>query len=216
MADNPNQTQTAPSNSILDRILGRMPSDPEFDKRMTMAKAKMQQEMPNEMANASIEPTGFFGGMKDALVKKAIGGTPVATTGPFGGITYNQEQLAGMSQNELEDTLAHELTHVGQYSQQNPGGKPTLSFGHGMMNVLHNVMPKRDEGLPQATKSFYSSRGYDPAYRGSAVEMEAYQKEDERKMNRGDILRPGEDIFLPSSKKTKFNTAPTQLPPGVR
>jgi len=212
MSDNPNQSTTAPSNSILDRILGRTPSDPEFDRRMTLAKSRMQQEMPNEMANSSIEPTGFFGGLKDFLVKKAIGGVPVATTSPFGNITYNKEQLAGMSQNELEDTLAHELTHVGQYSQQvaNPGDKPTLSTGHGIMNVIKNIIPQ-DEGLPAETKHFYSSHGYDPSYRGSSAEMEAYQKEDQRKMSRGDILRPGDDIFLPSSKKTKFNVSPSPI-----
>jgi len=198
---------TSPSATILERIFGRTPSDPEFDKRMSAAKAKMQTEMPNEMSAASIEPTGFFGGMKDALVKKAIGGTPVATTGPFGGITYNKELLAGMSQPELEDTLAHELTHVKQYS----GGQPQISTGRGLMNVMNNIMPKQDEGLPQETKNFYSSRGYDPSYRGSSNEMEAYQAEDQRRMSRGDIMRPGEDIQLFSPKKKAINTAPSSV-----
>lgn len=91
--------------------------DPEFDARMNLAKDRMRKEMPNEMSYASIEPTGPFGRIKDKLVQKAIGGVPVATAGPFGGITYNKEILKGMSQNEIEDTLAHELTHVGQYQK---------------------------------------------------------------------------------------------------
>lgn len=202
MAD---KADTNPSQTILDRILGRQPSDPEFDRRMELAKAKMQQEMPTEMSAASIEPTGMFGSMKDALVKRVIGGAPVATTGPFGGITYNPELLRAMNQNELEDTLAHELTHVGQYS----GGQPNISMGRGIMNTISNLLPHKDEGLPEETKRFYSSHGYDPSYRGSSVEMEAYQKEDQRKAQRGEGM-PGDDIYLPSNKKTKFSVNPSQ------
>lgn len=191
-----------PSPSLLQRMGLSAAPDPEFDARMNIAQNKMRQEMPNEMNLASIKPTGFFGGMKDALVAKAIGGTPVATTNPFGGISYNKDILKAMSQNEMEDTLAHELTHVGQFAKPGVNGAPpTLSMGRGIMNTLKQMMPQRDEGLPQATKSFYSSRGYDPSYRGSSVEMEAYNTEDKRRTARGDIHRPGEDIQLFSPKK---------------
>ena len=199
---------SAPSQSILQRMGLVDTPNPEFDNRMALAQSKMRQEMPNEMANANIQPTGLFGGLKDKLVAKVIGGTPVATTGPFGGITYNKDLLSKMDQNELEDTLAHELTHVGQYSS-GPPGQQTLSFGHGIMNTLKGMLPKQDEGLPIETQKFYSSRGYDPSYRGSVNEMQAYGKEDQRRMDRGDIMRPGEDIQLFSPKPKKINTGPS-------
>ena len=200
-----------PSPSLMQRLGLASTPDPEFDARMTLAQNKMRQEMPNEMANASIKPTGLLGGLKDKLVAKMIGGAPVATTSPFGNITYNKDILKSMPQNEMEDTLAHELTHVKQFSEPGVNGAPpTLSTGHGIMNVLKQMIPRQDEGLPQETKSFYSSRGYDPGYRGSSVEMEAYQKEDERKNARGDILRPGEDIQLfPPRKPKGINTSPS-------
>lgn len=168
--------------------------------------------MPNEMANASIGPTGLLGGIKDKLFSKISGGVPVATTGPFGGITYNEGLMSQLPQNELEDTLAHELTHVGQLSKPGVNGAPpTLGIGTGIMNVLKgitNLAPTATrEGLPQATKSFYSQRGYDPDYRGKISEMEAFQKEDQRRTARGDILRPGEDIQLFPPRKG-INTAP--------
>lgn len=189
------QSQSA---ALIERIFGRAPSDPAFDKRMQLAKSKMQQEMPNEMAGTSIEPTGLFGSLKDKLVAKVIGGTPVATTSPFHSITYNQDQLSGMSQNELEDTLAHELTHVGQYNRQ-PMWK----------NLVQSVLPTQDEGLPEETKKSLVSQGWDPAYRGRAAEMEAYGTEQQRQLNRGQGF-PGYDINLRSDKKKVINTAPSK------
>ena len=184
------------SAALIERIFGRAPSDPAFDKRMELAKSKMQQEMPNEMTGTSIEPTGLFGSLKDKLVAKVIGGTPVATTSPFHGITYNQDQLSGMSQNELEDTLAHELTHVGQYNRQ-PMWK----------NIAQSILPQADEGLPAATEKSLRMQGWDPAYRGRSTEMEAYGTEQQRQLNRQQGF-PGYDINLPSTKK-KVDTSPT-------
>lgn len=190
-------TNTAPSNSILDRIMGRTPSDPAFDARMNLAKSAMQREMPNEMQGTTIEPTGLFGRMKDALVSKVIGGTPVATTSPFRGITYNPDSLKTMNQNELEDTLAHELTHVGQYARQ-PLWK----------NLVDSVLPSKNEGLPEETAKSLRMQGWDPAYRGRAAEMEAYGAEQQRQLNtqRG---FPGYDIQLRSPKKSGVNTGPS-------
>ncbi len=191
----------SPSAILLEKIFGRAPSDPAFDKRMALAQSKMQQEMPNEMSGTSIEPTGMFGRMKDSLVSKVIGGQPVATTSPFRSITYNPASLQAMDQNELEDTLAHELTHVGQYARQ-PLWK----------NLMDAALPVKDEGLPEETAKALRMSGYsDPAaYRGRSAEMEAYGAEQQRKLNsqRG---FPGEDIQLfPAKKKTGINTGPSQ------
>ena len=201
-------TNTAPSNPIIDRILGRTPSDPEFDKRMLAAKQKMQLEMPSEMAAADIQPTGMFGSLKDALVKRMIGGVPVATTGPFGGITYNKELLSAMPQNELEDTLAHELTHVGQYS----GGQPSISTGHGIMNVIKGMIPQRDEGLPEETKKAFRMQGYDPSYRGKSTEMEAYGTEQQRQLKRGQGFPEDIQLRKPYKKPNSvISTGPSKV-----
>lgn len=197
MPQNQKKSLVNPSPSLMQRLGLVSTPDPEFDQRMNLAQERMRKEMPTEMAGASIKPTGLFGGLKDKLVQKAIGGIPVATTGPFGGITYNKDLLKEMSQNEMEDTLAHELTHAGQY-QKTPI----------MQRLLQSIMPQRDEGLPEETKKSYRMQGYDPAYRGKSVEMEAYQTETERKIKRGEGF-PGYDINLPSNNKKRLNTGPS-------
>lgn len=196
----PNQLVN-PSPSLMERLLGMVtPSapqaDPEFDKRMALAQQNMQKEMPNEMAGTSIQPTGMFGRMKDNLVAKVIGGVPVATTSPFHSITYNPEIAKGMSQNELEDTLAHELTHVGQYNKQ-PMWK----------NLVQSVLPQPNEGLPAETAKSYSMQGWDPSYRGKSTEMEAYQAESNRAAARGE--GSPYDIFLRPAKNKVMNTGPS-------
>lgn len=194
----PKKPLASPSPSLLQRLGVTSIPDPEFDARMNLAKDKMRQEMPNEMAQSSINPTGPFGRVMHGLVQKAIGGVPVATTGPFGGISYNPEVMKGMSQNEIEATLAHELTHVGQYKKT-----PV------MQRLLQSIMPQQEEGLPEETKKSYRMQGYDPAYRGKSTEMEAYQTETNRKVKRGEGF-PGYDIQLfPPRKNTNVNTNPT-------
>lgn len=205
---------SAPSPTLLQRMGLQDTPDPEFDKRMGLAQSKMRQEMPNEMANANIQPTGLFTGLTNRLKGQSAGGNVVATTGPFGGISYSKDLLSKMSQNELEDTLAHELTHVGQYSAPGVnGGPPTLSLSHGLMNFAKALLPggtATSEGLPKETMSNYSQHGWNPDYRGSSAEMEAYGKEDARRNARGDILRPGDDIQLFSPRKSGINTGPSK------
>lgn len=192
----------SPSPSIIDRILGRTPSDPAFDARMNLAKQKMQQEMPNEMANTSIEPIGPIGRMGYGILNKVIGAAPVATTSRFGGITYDPTQAKDMNQNELEDTLAHELTHVKQIRDIPLWKRLSEAF-----------LPSPDEGLPEESKKALRMSGWDPAYRGKSSEMEAYQTEDQRRMKRGDIMRPGEDIQLFSNRKKQsgIKTGPSKV-----
>jgi hypothetical protein len=168
-----------------------------LDKRIALAKQKMQTEMPNEMAASSIKPTGLLGSMTDKLVQRMIGGTPAATTNPLGGIRYNPDQIKGLSQNELEDVFAHELTHVGQYQK--------------MPFLKRFITPDSDEGLPEATKKAYRMQGFDPAYRGKSTEMEAYQTEAQRKAKRGEGF-PGYDIQLFPPKKPGINTGPSFKP----
>lgn len=188
MADNKNKT--APTQSLMDKLLGRQPADPEFDRRLELAKQAMQREMPNEMAQANIKPVGIIGGMVNRLLP--AGGNPVATTNPLGSITYNPTLLKQLSQPEMEDVLAHELTHVKQYMD-----KPLVS------RLLSSVLPQRDEGLPEETVKSLRMQGWEnPAeYRGKSYEMEAYDAEAQRKLRTG-RGEPGYDIQLFPAKKT--------------
>ena len=189
------KTVTQPSQSILDRILGSNESDPELDKKIALARQNLTRDMPNEMKAANIQPTGILGRMKDRLVTAVTGGTPNATTDPFGNITYNPKLLSPMSQPEIEDILAHELTHVGQYQRQ-PMWK----------NLVGSVLPERNEGLPAETAKAFRMEGWsDPEkYRGRASEMEAFSTEQQRQLARGQGF-PGYDIQLFADKNKKNN-----------
>lgn len=195
MADTSN---TSPSQTILERIFGRTPSDPEFDKRMELAKQKMQTEMPNEMNNTDIEPIGPLGRLGYGIIGKVLGSTPIAKTGRFGGISYDPRQMENMDQNDIEDTLTHELTHVKQLRDMPLQQK-----------LMESVMPLQDEGLPAETEKSLRDQGWNTSYRGKANEMEAYDAEDQRKL-RTQRGFPGQDINLPSSKKTRVNVSPSK------
>ena len=204
MPDNSKSLDTSPSNSIIDRILGRTPSDPEFDKRMALAKQVMTQEMPSEMTAANIQPMGMFGKISGRLSQVIKGNEPNAVTGPSGGISYNPSTMSKMSQNDIEDVLAHELTHVGQFQKMGPIQRYLTPVVEGTKSLLGM---ERDL-VPQASLDAYRKMGWDPNYRGYIPEVEAFQTENERKMKRGEGS-PGYDIQLPSPRKQQINTGPS-------
>lgn len=85
---------------------------PSVEAQMAAAKLRLQREMPKEMAATSISPMGGLG--------QALSGGAEAITNPLtGSIYYNPVRMGGQSQHQVEDTLAHELTHTRQ-SQQEP------------------------------------------------------------------------------------------------
>jgi hypothetical protein len=159
---------------------------------MNLAQEKMRQEYPKEMKTATIKPTGLVGRLADKFVQKVIGGAPVATANPFGGIRYNPELASSLPQDELEDMLAHELTHVRQY-QDMPLGK----------RILSSILPQKDEGLPAETAKSFRMQGYDPIYRGKSTEMEAYGAEQQRQLQRG-ASNPYDIYLPPESLRKKF------------
>jgi hypothetical protein len=131
------------------------------DPRMAEIIAKVRQQMP-DVADASIEPMGGFG--------KLISKGAIATTSPFGGVSYNPDALHGASAADVADTLAHELTHVRQVRGQSIGQK----FG----NVLEGLKYGLGFGLP------YGQR---------PDELEAFQTESNRQLaeHRSPNPRPG-------------------------
>lgn len=169
-----------------------------FEERMNLAHTRMRQEYPTEMSQANIRPMGPFGKLSGAISQRLTGTQPTAVAGPFGGISYNPASMQGMSQNEIEDVLAHELTHTRQYGEMPFWKRLTEPVIEGTKSVLG----LSKTGLPAETEKAYRMMGWDPSYRGSAREMEAFQTETERKIKRGEGF-PGYDIYLPPSKKKK-------------
>lgn len=84
------------------------PEDEKFDSMMKSGLAKVRGEMP-DVADKSVSSS------KGSLTGMLMPSNAYAVTNPFSGnITYNPEMMKGMSQDELENTLAHELTHSRQ------------------------------------------------------------------------------------------------------
>ena len=99
---------TAPSPGILRRILGDPVSNTTANKWPELATAwrGQQNEFPKDAARVS--NIGEMGPLS-----KMIHGDADAITGPFGSIRLNREVMAKNGQ-DVNDVLAHELTHVGQ------------------------------------------------------------------------------------------------------
>jgi len=150
------------------------------DPRMAEIIAKVRQQMP-DVADAPIEPMGAFG----KLMSKGA----IATTSPFGGISYNPDALQGASAADVGDTIAHELTHVRQVRGQSVGQK--------LGNVWEGLKYGLGLGLP------YGQR---------PDELEAFQTEADRQLadHRSPNPTPGfntedwktlGDISLPAPRK---------------
>lgn len=122
---------------------------------MQRALAKVQGEMP-DVKQVSIGPSGF-------LSRLFMPKSTLATTNPFtGNIGYNPEAMAGVGQDELENTIAHELTHVRQ-TQNVPWYK----------KIMDMVSPV------ESTPSIASGSMNSP-YQWRPSEMEAFQTERDR------------------------------------
>lgn len=169
---------------------------PSFEERMQLAQENIRKEYPSEMAYATIKPAGMVSGLMHGVLGKILGDSPVATTGPFGGVTYDPKAFQAMKQEELQDSLAHEMTHVRQFQEMPLWRKLAATF-----------LPQADEGLPEETKKAYSMQGWNPAYRGKSTEMEAYQVEEQRRAKRGE-MNPY-DIYLPAPRKKQANAGPS-------
>lgn len=134
---------------------------------------KVREEQP-DVSGVSIEPSGFFG--------KLFGGRATATASPWSGdISYNPDNMSGMSPDQIENILTHELTHSRQIQNT-----PYLSR---FTNVLKSMIP-----------------GMDESYYNRPREMEAYQSERDRSSrlglpNMADPVTGRKDIELPPISK---------------
>jgi len=119
-----------------------------IDDAVARALLKIHGEMPD--VNPTVTPsTGSI------LTRFLMPRGSLAVTNPFtGNITYNPEAMQGMNQNEIENTLTHEMTHSRQ-AQTTP-----------FYQVLFNAL-KQGLGM-----------GY--SYNQRPEEMEAFQAERNR------------------------------------
>lgn len=132
------------------------------DQQIALAKTQMQKEMP-DVAGTSIQPMGW---LSHAL---APSGAQAITNPLTGSVYYNPAAMEGQSQNEVTNTLAHELTHSRQ-AQSQPWSSRILG---GLKEAFSPSVP-------------YEQRPY---------EMEAFQTERNRDLanhvgNYGDIQLP--------------------------
>src|SRR5262245_11211460 len=140
-----------------------MPNEQEknklIDESMQRAYKKVAGEMP-DVKPVSVSPgTGI-------LSKLFLPRSAQAVTNPFtGNITYDPAAMAGIDPNEMENTLAHELTHVRQ-TQNMPWYK-----------VLGSMISPVESTPDIASGSMNSPYAWRPS------EMEAFQSERDRTLS---------------------------------
>jgi hypothetical protein len=179
-----------------------MPS--ELEKRNKLLDDSMQRAMTKVMAQypgtkqVTVSPSS-----SSLITSLMMPRGAMAVTNPFtGNISYNPEAMQGQSPTDMEQTLAHELTHVRQ-TQNQPWWKTAAS--------LFAPDEKVPAGIGQ--NSVWNS-----PYNWRPREMEAFQTERDRaqKMNipgYSDPVTGATDIALPPMNKRKqpgpINTGPT-------
>ncbi len=126
----------------------------------------------------------------------------LASANPFtGNITYNESELIGRPQNEIDNTIAHELTHSRQ-SQLMPWYKKLATVPQAMMEQLGF-----DEKVPS---QIGPNSPLNTPYAWRPRELEAFQTERDRTLkNRltdiySDPMTGARDIqLMPESKGKK-------------
>jgi hypothetical protein len=153
---------------------------------MQRAYAKVSKEMP-DVKSVSVTPSSSSFLSKFFMPRGAN-----AVTNPFtGNISYNPEMIGnqGYNQNDIEDILAHEMTHVRQ-TQDVPWYK--------MLGQIFSPKPQVPAGIPEGSPT-------NASYYWQPHELEAYQTERNRMMaqhrpNPVDPIYGTRDIVLPPQK----------------
>lgn len=165
-----------------------------LDESMQRAYAKVAAEMP-DVKRVAVTPSN-----QSWMTRIFMPRGSQAVTNPFtGNITYNPDAMQGMAPEDIEQALAHELTHVRQ-TQNMPWYQKVAS--------LFTDNP----GVPAGISG--SSPLNDPYY-WKPSEMEAFQTERDRATRmklpwyRDPVLGTG-DIMLPSPRKG-IDTAPSSM-----
>ena len=166
-----------------------------IDESMQRAYTKVSGEMP-DVKKVSVSPRG-----SNLLTGLMMPRQSFAVTNPFtGNITYDPDMMVGQSPTDMENTLAHELTHVRQ-TQNMPWYQHMMSIGQNMLGMDRGQTPA---GLNQSSP-------LNNEYYWRPSEMEAFQTEKNRTLNQGldvpDPMTGSRDIILPSKRK-EVDTGP--------
>lgn len=166
-----------------------------LDESMQRAYQKVLAEMPN-IQPTTLSPSDSPMNITGWLMPR----NAQAVTNPLtGNVTYNPEAMAGLSPQEQEQTLAHELTHVGQV-QSLPYWQRMLDIGKRMFTG--------DEHVPAGIQP---NSILDNPYQWRPEEMAAFQAERQRATKMGldfsDPVLGTRDIQLRRDKP--INTGPS-------
>jgi hypothetical protein len=159
---------------------------------MQRALAKVLGEMPD------VKPVTISPSSSSILSKLFAPKGSMATTNPFtGNISYNPDAFQGQSQDELENTVAHELTHSRQ-AQNTPWYKTAVNLFRPDDNVPTGI----NQNSPLNTPYYWRPR-----------EMEAFQTERNRQTYQPYPVDPAlgtRDIQLSRPKK-QIDVGPSNL-----
>lgn len=169
-----------------------------IDESMQRAYQKVSGEMPD------VKPVSVTPRQSSFLTNLFMPRGAYAVTNPFtGNITYNPDMMVGQSPVDMEQTLAHELTHTRQ-TQNQPWYK----------TIAEMFMP--DEKVPAGIPA---SSSLNNPYYWRPREMEAFQAENDRTRKLGlpiysDPVLGTRDIMLPpEKKKSGIDTGPNMGSP---
>lgn len=176
-----------------------------IDESMQRAYAKVAAEMP-DVKPVSVSPSGAHWYTSLLTPKRAY-----AVTNPFtGNITYNPETMADQSQQDMEQTIAHELTHTKQ-TQDTPWTSMLGDVGKHILNNVSTMWGGNEDKVPAGVRQ---SSPYNDPYYWRPREMEAFQAERNRASKMGlsapDPIDQSRDIMLPGpSIKRGIDTGPS-------
>jgi hypothetical protein len=160
-----------------------------LDESMQRAYAKVSAEMP-DVKKVSVTPSTSMLG-RFFMPRGAM-----AVTNPFtGNVMYSPDAMQGQSQDDMEQTIAHELTHTRQ-SMNEPW------YEHAV-DIVKSLNPWGDEKVPEGIQK---GSILDNPYYWRPREMEAFQAERDRAQRNKipyyvDPVLGSRDIMLPSQKK---------------
>jgi len=162
---------------------------------MQRALKKVLKERPDIRQDVTLTPSDSLGGFMTGMMMPR---GALAVTNPFtGNITYSRSAMQGQTDRDVEQTVAHELTHTKQ-AQTTPWWKTAMS------------MFQPDEKVPAEVPK--GSPMNDP-YQWRVPEMEAYQAERDRAQATHypyyvDPVTGSRDLQLPNQKRG-INTGPS-------
>lgn len=164
-----------------------------LDDAMQRALKKVQGENPGTK-QVTVSPS-----TASPITRMMMPRGAMAVTNPFtGNITYNPEAMEGQSPTDMEQTLAHELTHVRQ-TQNQPWWKTAASL----------FAP--DEKVPAGISP---NSPLNSSYQWRPREMEAFQTERDRASAQkipdyADPVTGSRDLQLPRESGRGINTGPS-------